>query len=105
LSWSHPGQVPDRVLRLSEEDDGTTRLTLGTGREAAVDARRYFHHDLPGSVSSVGAPLCTPDLTPFGLQLDVAAGSPDNGMGIRLAAVLDDLTQVGLGHLVRTALA
>jgi hypothetical protein len=105
LSSSDPGQIPDRVLRLGHEEAGTTRLTLGAGLEASADPGRYFHHDLPSSAGTAGAPLCAPDLTPFGLQLGTGVGSLEGGTGVRLAAVLDDLVQVGLDHLVRTTLA
>ncbi len=105
LSSSDAGRVPDTLLRLSHEEDGTTRLTLGAGHEASADAPRHFRHDLPTSEGAAGALLCAPDLTPLGLQLGVGGGTSEDGRAIRLGAVLDGLVEVGLDHLVRTSLA
>jgi hypothetical protein len=109
VDMSPPPSRPlsDRLLLLGPWRGGTVRLMIGEAGPVSTPSELLITFDLPTSEVSAGAPICSGDLTPVGLLVGVDLDRDGQGtsLGIKLEAVLTDLSELGLDHLVRTALA
>jgi hypothetical protein len=85
--------------------EGSLTLTKGEGavRGFSADGTRVYHA-LQTVAGSAGSPLLTADLDPVAFHVGLPPADPaaphGSGVAVLLEAVLDDLRERGLGHLL-----
>jgi hypothetical protein len=107
ISEPPSGGLPDPLLLLGPWHGGPVRLIVGEAGSRSTSSELMFTFDMASSEVSAGAPICSGELTPVGLLVGVDGDRDGHrtGTGITLEAVLRELSELGLDHLVRTHLA